>query len=154
MQRQFPPSKIYLDTCCLGRPFDDQAQDRVRQETGALRRINAYFLSGDLRWIVSDAVAYEVSRNPNALHREDISTNFKLAYQTVLVGEEETARAIHLEEVGFHWFDALHIACAESGGADVLLTTDDGMLTRAKRLGAQLHVRIENPYIWLQEIER
>lgn len=154
MQRQFPPLKIYLDTCCLGRPFDDQAQDRVRQETGALRRINAYFLSGDLRWIVSDAVANEVARNPHVTQRNNISAKLLTADQTVPIGEAETARAIHLEGLGFHWFDALHIACAESGGADVLLTTDDGMLTRAKRLGAQLHVRIENPYTWLLEIER
>jgi len=24
--------KIYLDVCCLNRPFDDQVQDRVRLE--------------------------------------------------------------------------------------------------------------------------
>ena len=28
-------TKIYLDTCCLNRPFDDQTQDRVRLEAKA-----------------------------------------------------------------------------------------------------------------------
>ena len=57
-----------------------------------------------------------------------------------------------LESLGFKHYDALHIACAESGGADVLLTTDDRMLRLAKRHSAQLQVRVENPYTWLQTI--
>ena len=28
--------KIYLDACCLNRPFDDQSQDRVRLEAEAI----------------------------------------------------------------------------------------------------------------------
>ncbi|HPZ08922.1 MAG TPA: hypothetical protein PL110_12455 [Candidatus Eremiobacteraeota bacterium] len=28
--------KIYLDTCCLNRPFDDQTQDRNRLEAEAI----------------------------------------------------------------------------------------------------------------------
>ncbi|WP_420642969.1 hypothetical protein [Candidatus Leptofilum sp.] len=28
--------KIYLDVCCLNRPFDDQTQDRMRLETEAI----------------------------------------------------------------------------------------------------------------------
>jgi hypothetical protein len=31
--------KIYLDTCCLNRPFDDQRQHRVRLETEAVTLI-------------------------------------------------------------------------------------------------------------------
>jgi len=29
--------KVYLDACCLNRPFDDQSQDRIRLES-ALQR--------------------------------------------------------------------------------------------------------------------
>ena len=31
--------RIYLDTCCLNRPFDDQSQDRVRSEAAAVSEI-------------------------------------------------------------------------------------------------------------------
>jgi hypothetical protein len=31
--------KIYLDVCCLNRPFDDQTQDRIRLETEAVMLI-------------------------------------------------------------------------------------------------------------------
>ncbi len=152
MQSQFHHQNIYLDTCCLGRPFDDQTQDRVRQETEAFQRLNAYFSTGHLHWIVSDALANEVAQNPNVTQRNTINTKLNTAHQTVRVGEMETARAVQLEWLGFPWFDALHIACAESGGADVLLTTDDGLLKRAKRSHEHLRVRVENPYTWLQEV--
>ena len=45
------------------------------------------------------------------------------------------ARAEELEHLGFKALDALHIACAEAGGADVLPTTDDRMLAKAKNFG-------------------
>ena len=28
--------RIYIDTCCLNRPFDDQTQDRIHLETEAI----------------------------------------------------------------------------------------------------------------------
>lgn len=31
--------RLYLDTCCLNRPFDDQSQERVRAQTEAIRHI-------------------------------------------------------------------------------------------------------------------
>ena len=31
-----PMMAIYLDTCCLNRPFDDQTQDRIRLEAEAV----------------------------------------------------------------------------------------------------------------------
>ena len=58
-----------------------------------------------------------------------------------------------LKTMGFKAFDALHIACAESGGADVLLTTDDAMVRRWRRLSRELRVPVENPLTWLQETQ-
>jgi hypothetical protein len=42
----------------------------------------------------------------------------------------------------FMVFDALHLTCAESGGADVFLTTDDRLRRRAARLVDVLQVRL------------
>jgi predicted nucleic acid-binding protein len=55
------------------------------------------------------------------------------------------------EQAGFADFDALHLACAERAEVDVFLTTDDRLLRRAKRLAAQLRVRVENPATWVRE---
>ena len=152
MQTQFRHQNIYLDTCCLGRPFDAQSQGRIYHETEAIQAIVRNFLTGQLRWVSSSAVETEVSRNPNVTQRNQIQSQFSLAYQTVQVGAGEIARAAHLEQFGFPLFDALHIACAESGGADVLLTTDDVFLNRAKRLRQHLYVAVENPHTWWQVV--
>ena len=65
--------------------------------------------------------------------------------------ESAERRAMELEGLGFQAYDALHLACAEEGGADVLLTTDDRFLRQAQRHGRVLTVQIENPVLWLLE---
>ena len=72
--------------------------------------------------------------------------------EVVRVGEDETRRASHLTEPGFSPSDALHLACAESGRVDVFLTTDDKLMSRARRRASQLKLRVENPLLWLKEI--
>lgn len=47
-------------------------------------------------------------------------------------------------------FDALHLASAEYGGADILLTTDKKFLNRATESNTK--IRVANPIIWLMEV--
>lgn len=146
------PWKIYLDTCCLDRLFDPQIQARIRQETGAVNTILLHVDAGHWYWIASGVLEFEIVQNPDLEQRANLEDILRFAYETVLVGTAEIARSDYLESLGFKRFDALHIACAENGGADILLTTDDRMLRLAKRYRAQIRVRIENPHTWLQEI--
>ncbi len=75
------------------------------------------------------------------------------AHQTVLVGTKEIARATQLEILGFKELDALHLACAEGSDANIFLTTDDSILSRAKRNRHQLQIAVENPDIWLNTVQ-
>ena len=154
MQIQFQERRIYLDTCSIGRSLDNQAQERMRRETEAVETIVDYFFTGELRWSASEVLAIEIANNPNLKKREATRYLLNSAHETVLVGPVERRRAINLKSLGFKPLDALHIACAESSGVDVLLTTDDRMLSLAKRHRTQLRVRVENPHRWLQEIDR
>lgn len=52
---------------------------------------------------------------------------------------------------GLRTFDALHLACAEAAGADVLLTTDDGFMRKASRGNGDPRVAVRNPLAWSQE---
>ena len=52
-------------------------------------------------------------------------------------------------ELGFKFYDALHLAFAEAGGADVFLTTDDRLLRKAQQYRDSINVTVENPVIWL-----
>lgn len=144
--------KIYLDTCCLNRLSDRQIQERIRQETEAVNVMLSNFRTKRWHWISSSILRFEINQNPDLDQRVSLTTLLQLRHQIVFVGGEEILRGEELEGLGFKELDALHIACAESGNADILLTTDDRMLRRAKRYRAQLRVRVENPYTWLQEI--
>lgn len=144
--------KIYLDTCCLNRLSDRQIQKRIRQETEAVNIMLSNFRTKRWHWISSSILQFEINQNPDLDQRVSLTTLLQLRHQIVFVGGEEILRGEELEGLGFKELDALHIACAESGNADILLTTDDRMLRRAKRYRAQLQVRVENPYTWLQEI--
>ncbi len=59
--------KVYLDVCCLNRPFDDQTQDRIRMESEAVLMILNRCLSD---WILvgSEVIDYELSRIPDMLY--------------------------------------------------------------------------------------
>lgn len=130
--------KIYLDTCCLNCLFDPQIQARICQETEAVDIILSRVGAGHWDWIASSVLEFEIVQNPDLEQRANLEDILRFTHETVLVGTPEVARSEYLETLGFKYYDALHIACAESGGADILLTTDDGMLRRAERYRAQL----------------
>jgi predicted nucleic acid-binding protein len=56
-----------------------------------------------------------------------------------------------LESWGFGLYDSFHISCAEALRADVLLTTDDRLLRRARRYANRIQVQISNPVTWLMD---
>lgn len=146
--------KVYLDVCCLNRPFDEQSQARVRLEAEAVTLILGIIDEGEWVWMSSEAVDFEIAQNPNAEHKAAVRLLLTSVNHFQLVGLGEATRARHLEGLGFRALDALHLACAESGGADVFLTTDDKLLSLASRVGTQLRVQVANPLRWLGEVKR
>jgi hypothetical protein len=42
----------------------------------------------------------------------------------------------------------------ECGGVDVFLTTDDGLLNRARRHKGALRIKVQNPLSWYRELEK
>ena len=88
------------------------------------------------------------------MKRFQIKTLSSRAHQTISYRTDVRTRGKNLELLGFQEFDALHMACAEIGEADLFLTTDDRLLRRAKRYHEQLQVRVENPYTWFQELAK
>jgi len=46
--------KIYLDVCCLNRPFDDSTQDRIRLESEAILTILERCLQGNWSLVISE----------------------------------------------------------------------------------------------------
>ena len=142
---------VYLDACCVSRPFDDQRQVRVRFEAEAVLFILARVCANEWAWVASEALDQEISENPNADTRGPALTLLRHAQRWVAVGSAEVARACTLQGSGLGGYDALHVACAEAGGVDVLLTTDDRLVRAAGRLKAGIRVTIANPLDWLRK---
>jgi len=143
---------IYLDLCCVNRPFDDQHQARVRLESEAVLGLIQLSRTGTLKWTGSDVLDLESSRNPDTDRRRKVEALLSAATTKVMAGSRERERGNVLQALGFRAFDALHIACAESAGAEVLLTTDDSLRLRASREANKLGVQVENPAQWYAEV--
>jgi predicted nucleic acid-binding protein len=143
---------IYLDVCCLNRPFDDQTQDRIRLESEAVILILTHIEAGEWEWASSDVVNYEIEQNPNEERKARVKALIKSSNNNIPLQQTEIDRAQELEKLGFKAIDALHIACAETENVEVMLTTDDKLLNLAKKCTKQLHIRVANPLTWLEEV--
>ena len=144
--------RIYLDACCLSRPFDDQRQDRIRLEAEAVLIILQRIADGEWSGIGSEVLDLEIEQTPDAERRMQVDGLASLMRRRVRLDRAVVARAHALEELGFRAFDALHLASAEKVGPDVFLTTDDKLLRRASRLSDQLQIAVRNPLTWLNEV--
>ena len=145
---------IYLDVCCLNRAFDKQTQERIRLETDAILYILAKFQNGEWQLLGSEAFDDELGNTPQGIRKRQMLNWAALASNKVSITTEIEARTMEIAEMGFKIYDALHIACAEVGNADVLLTTDDRMLRLARRRADLLQVKIRNPLQWLDEVTK
>ncbi|MBI5652012.1 MAG: PIN domain-containing protein [Chloroflexi bacterium] len=142
---------IYLDACCLNRPFDDQSQPRVHLESEAILILLARVKTNEWEWLSSTVLDLEINQITDPARKNRIKLLMTAVHRVVLVQTIEAQRGKELSAMDIPAIDALHIACAESGGADVLLTTDDRLLRQTARLAKQLRVRVENPLTWVKE---
>lgn len=144
-------TSVYLDVCCLNRPFDDQTQSRIRLEAEAVVMILARCQAGDWEWVSSKVVDLEIDRTPDPGRRRRARLLASAAHRRIQMDARVVARAQELEARGIDTFDALHLACAESGNVDVILSTDDRLVHRCADRDMDLHVRVVNPLAWIQE---
>ena len=145
--------RVYLDTCCFNRPFDDHSQLRVRRESQAILLVLASVARGAWTLIGSDAVDAEIAAIRDPRRRRRVMELARAETEHVGIDADRIRRQGLLEAMGFGGYDSVHIACAEATSADVMLTTDDALVRRARRLQHQLAVRVANPVTWLEEIK-
>jgi hypothetical protein len=126
--------RIYLDSCCLQRPLDDQTQPRIRVETEAVLAILAFVQAGDLSLLSSEALEYEVSRIPNEVRRNEVMAVLALANERLEINDEAEGLAESLESRGVRSMDAVHLALASTAKADFFGTCDDKFLRTSQTL--------------------
>lgn len=137
--------------CALKRPFDDQSNSRIAVETLAVLQLLAWFDAGNCEIVNSDMLVLENARNPNPVRRGRVAEILLMFGRPTPCTIRVFRRASVLHTLGFDHVDALHIAAAETAGADVFVTCDDGILARARRLRPRLKVHAKNPIDLIRE---
>jgi hypothetical protein len=136
---------VYLDVCCLKRPFDDQRSTRVQLETAAVAALIDRAERESIRLVRSPAHALENDRNPREDRRLAASIWLEAARVEVPFSEKVEARAGEILGLGFDVLDPLHTAFAEASGARWFVTTDDRLVALGQRHRDELRVEITNP---------
>jgi predicted nucleic acid-binding protein len=144
--------RIYLDACCLNRPFDDQTQSRIALETQSILTILSQCQSGIWRLIASTALDAELDQTLDWERLKNVKTILAIAKIKVVSSKFITDRAAELQKLGFSSYDATHIASAERSQADIFLSTDDRLIKKAKKNYPLINVNINNPVQWLAEV--
>ena len=144
--------KIYLDVCCLNRPFDDQTQPRIYLETQSVMTIINQCQSGNWKMINSSALIAELNQTPDIERLQNVKKLLAIAKIKVITGLWIQERAAELQIMGFSSYDATHIASAERSQADIFLTTDDRLIKKAIKNSQSITVNINNPMQWLAQV--
>jgi predicted nucleic acid-binding protein len=146
--------RIYLDVCCLSRPFDNQTQERVRLESEAVLMILQRIQKGEWQLVNSEVIEDEIEQTPDPQRRERLHILLLPAIEYVQVTDSTIQRAKQLAKMGFSSADSLHMACAEEAQVDVFLTTDNKLRRQVSTLNSPLYIQIDNPLDWILEQQR
>jgi hypothetical protein len=145
--------RVYLDLCCLKRPFDFQEQAIVRLQTEAVLSILT-LPPGTVELIQSPALILENSLNPNQTRREAVALWLSEAVSITPSESDLSVRIGELIGKGFKSFDAFHLASAELSGVDVFLTVDLPLLRLAARVSGELSILITDPVHFIEDISQ
>jgi len=145
--------KIYLDNCSLQRPLDSRTQIRITLEAEAVLGILTMFETGKIELVSSEALQFEIGRNPNMTRQEYALEVLSKAQTFVMLTEAVEKRARQLDQLGIGPLDALHLASAEEAKADYFCTCDDRLLRKARN-SPDLQTKVISPVELIKELEQ
>ncbi len=91
---------IYLDVCCLNRPFDDQMQERIKLESEAILIILKYCQAGRWRLLGSDVIDFEISRIPDSYRQLKLKIILIIVHNEIKVDKEIVTRTRDIIDIG------------------------------------------------------
>lgn len=143
--------RIYLDMCCLKRPFDDQTQPRIHLESEAVLALLSA-PSDKAEFVRGIALDLENDQNPLPQRAAKVRLWLESLPRQDAADAILQARTAELIALGFKSFDAFHLCCAELAHADVLCTCDDRLMALVRRHVDVVKVRVLNPTELSKEI--
>ena len=143
--------RVYLDICCLKRPFDDLSQERVRLESEAVLAILGA-PSTAVELVRSRAHRLENSLNPVAWRAARVAMWLAERPTSEIDDSALASRVDALVAMGFKSFDALHLASAELSQSHTFVTVDDRLLAAARRQAPSLRCAVREPVSLAREV--
>lgn len=119
--------------CSLQRPLDSQDDVRVATEAQAGLGILRLCESGRVTLVGSDALLFELAKNPHPVRKDYAAHVLSKAMAFVATNQRGEARARQFAAAGMKPLDALHLASAVEADGDFFCTCDDRLLKRARR---------------------
>jgi len=141
--------RIYMDVCCLNRPFDDMTRDRIHLEAEAVLAILARCQGDGWNLLSSGVIDVELAKLSDPDKLEKVRNLYSVANEYLPLNAETERLAKVFQEYGVKPFDSLHLALATVHAADIFLATDDKLLRLANSLTSG--VRAANPAAWFME---
>lgn len=136
---------IYLDTCSLCRPFDNQNNLRIKIETEAVQFIFEQIKKKKMKWIASEVLEFEINQINILEKRIKVLSFLKFADSKIKYSDKIEDIAVKIEKKGFNLLDALHISSSISSSAKYFITTDYEILKLAKRYKSDFSIQFVNP---------
>lgn len=143
--------RIYMDVCCLNRPFDDQTKAKILIESDAVLAILSKCSAGEWVLLSSDILDAEINKTPAGWKKRKVLELYNIAVEKIELNDIIIKKALSLEDKGLKAYDSLHVATAEYSKADVFLSTDMYLLKKAEHL--KIDLKTANPLNWYMEAE-
>jgi hypothetical protein len=139
---------IYLDCCCLNRPFDDQTHDKIRIESAIIMAILGQCFYDRLTLVGSDVLEFEIMKIPDLSRKAKVLYLYSMKSEKISLNDTIQNRALEIQKYGLKPFDSLHFASAEYRNTDVLLTVDKDFIKYARQIKRLI---VKNPLNWYME---
>jgi predicted nucleic acid-binding protein len=144
--------KLYLDTCCYNRPYDDQTQETVHIEGEAVLGIVNVCRKNGGEIIGSPVLELEIDKINDLEKMKKVRYFY---YLTITTQIDYTVQILNrVQELSnqsnIRMLDKFHLSFAENSGADALLTTDIKFEKACQKL--DLKTRVINPLRYLMEV--
>jgi predicted nucleic acid-binding protein len=117
--------RLYIDLSCFNRPFDDQGQERIRLETDAVLDILMRIIGHKDTLLWSWALSFENDKHSKPDRRDEIAVWERQSERSIGLSSRLEERSRQITQQGIPALDAAHLAAAEAGGAEIMLTCDD-----------------------------
>lgn len=102
--------------------------------------------------MTSEVIDIELAQITDLERKQGIEILTSISKSKVELDESIQNRAVSLQKLGIKFFDSLHIACAEAGKANVMLTVDYRLLRKTENHSQEFIILVANPVTWLMEV--